>query len=282
MMTKTGSYGTESIACPNNTVATTPCGTTAWHNPSSQGKNLPTFEYKFKGVKFQVYGKYDKDHREFALYLDGEFLTNINQYTDGEDVLHALQYESEELPYGEHTIQAKSISNSFAIYKFAYWPSLHAFILNSTEMKPTWNIESDGIGGLREWAHEDNYAGVKKTRKLRFSKIWIYGSEAIKHSDMLFIINGEKIYINLNSTSRIDNKLIYESDYLPLDDYEISFSQHIEECVLHSIFYLPVSPPTPIPISVPISMMTKKGSYELEGSNCPNNVVSKTPCGKTA
>lgn len=282
MMTKTGKYGTvTNKACPNDKVATEPCGKTVWFNPSSQGSNPPTFSYTFKGEKYQVFGKLDKDHGKFRLFLDDEVVGDFDQYTSGPDQLYYLHYTSDIIPYGWHTIKVTPLGDDIEIYKFTYWPSVRALRLNSTEFKPIWNKESDGIGGLREWAHENNHANEPKTRTIRFSKIWVYGSSAIAHGDMLFTLNGKRIPINQNTTSRIDNYLVYESDYLPLEDYTISFSQHVEDCVLHSIFYLPGPEPTPIPISVPYEQMNRTGNVRTSVTkSCPKDAVIATePCG---
>lgn len=141
----------------------------------------------------------------------------------------------------------------FEIYKLAYWPCVRAKRLNSTEFNPLWATESDKIGGQREWAHENVYAGVKKVRTFEFSKIWVYGSADITHGDMFFSINGVEYLLNENTTTRVDGVLVFESEILPLDHYTVTFSQHFEDCVLYCVYYLP--------ISVPIEQISITGLY---------------------
>ncbi|KAK8837937.1 hypothetical protein M9Y10_035879 [Tritrichomonas musculus] len=282
-MTITGATGEEKTECSNTEVAKTPCGITKWFNPENAAHtaNPPTFSYTFKGEKFQVYGKYDPDHGNYKLFLDGQLIKTINQYGTY-DVPFALQYTSDILPYGEHTIRVETDKAQFALYKFAYWPSVRAKRLNSTEFYRSWNVESDGIGGLREWAHENNKNGVKKVSTFQFSKIWVYGSTDIKHGDMFMGINGEDHYINQNTTNRVDGALVYESDYLPLADYTLTFQQHFEDCVLYCVYYLPYSFPIPPPISVRIDQMKITGSYGTSEDVICTNRVEDSPCGKTA
>lgn len=282
LMTITGSYGTSPNGCPNDKVATKPCGTTAWFNPASHGNNPPTFSYTFKGEKFEVYGKYDNDHGKMRIYLDNQVVAEVDQNTQGPDVSYVSQYTSDILPYGEHTIKVEPMNDDIELYKFAYWPSIHALRVNSTEIKPLWNVESDKIGGLREWANENSHTAEKKTRTLHYSKLWVYGSTNNNHGDMMFSINGETRYINQNTTTRHDAVLLYESDYVPLADYTLSFSQHIEDCLLYCIYYLPISPPTPVPISVPVSQINITGAKKTSTNNlCPNEIIDR-PCGETA
>lgn len=121
------------VECPKKSLPTTPCGKTCWYNPTNaeQKDDPPTFEYTFKGERYQIYGKYDNDHGKFSLYLDGNFVQNISQYTSGKDIPYALQYTSPILPYGEHKIKVQSVREKIEIYKFAYWQSVHAQRLNS-------------------------------------------------------------------------------------------------------------------------------------------------------
>lgn len=248
-MTITGEMGTsEDRACGGSEVSKLPCGQTSWFNPinAAHKANPPTYSYKFKGEKFQVYGKYDPDHGEYNLLLDGQLIKTINQYGTY-NVPYALQYTSDILPYGEHTIKIEMLGAQFELYKFTYWPMVHALRLNSTQILPLWNVESDKIGGLREYAHESSFAGVKKTTVVEFSKIWVYGSTDNTHGDMLFKINDQEHYINQTSPNRVDGVLVYESNYIPLDRYTLTFSQHIEDCVLYCIYYIPLPAPTPTP-----------------------------------
>lgn len=170
----TGSYGvSEAEKCPNNAVPLKPCGKTAWYNPVSHGNDKPVFEYTFKGEMYQIYGKFDPDHGSYSLYLDDVLVKEINQYGT-EDIYYALQYTSPVLPYGEHTIRIEIIDKQFEIYKIAYWPAVNAQRLNSTQILPLWNVETDNIGDLREWAHENSKNDVIKTTRARFNKLWIY------------------------------------------------------------------------------------------------------------
>lgn len=270
----TGEYRNENnVNCPDE-VAISPCGETSWFNPlnGAQSQNPPKFEYTFKGEKYQVYGKYDPDHGDYNLFLDDKLVKTISQYGTY-DVPYALQYTSDVLPYGEHTIRIEMKNAQFELYKFAYWPSVIAERLNSTQILPLWNVESDKIGGLREWAHEDSFAGVEKKGKARFSKIWVYGSTDYTHGEMSFKINENEFTINQYSESRVDGVLVYESEYLPLDNYTISFSQKVEDCVLQCVYYIPLPPPTATPLPTPTMSPTATPEaspldYILKDDNC--------------
>ena len=93
-------------------------------NPECEAKCWATtsthyFEYKFKGVKFQVFGSYQNCNGNFSLYLDGKFVKNIDLYRTT-NKLRTLIYSSDILTYDEHTIKCQWISQQYEIYKFTF------------------------------------------------------------------------------------------------------------------------------------------------------------------
>ena len=195
------------------------------------------------------------------VFLDGEHVIDINQGNTTETISNALQYTSDVIPYGTHTLRVEPNGDDIELYKFTYWPSVHGIRLNSTEMKPLWNVESDGIGGLREWANENSHTAQPKRRTIRFSKIWVYDSTRdiqCRHGDMMFKIDDKEILINQNTTTRVDGVLVYESDLIPFGNHTISSSQHVEDCVFNGFFYHTLPEPEP-------------DKYILDDCNCNEN-----------
>ncbi|KAK8857425.1 hypothetical protein M9Y10_015830 [Tritrichomonas musculus] len=256
-MTITGKHGVVGHGCPKDKFPTEPCGSAVWYNPASQSDNPAIITYKFKGERFQIYGKYDDSHGIYTLYLDDKLVKEISQ-VGSQDSTNQLQYTSELLPCDEHTIKIVCNTGEFELYKFAYWPFSNAKRVNSTDMKPLWNVESDGIGGLREWANENSHTAQPKTMTLQFSKIWVYGSTRDIHGDMMFKIDDKEILINQNTTTSVDGVLVYESDLIPFGNHTISFSQHVEDCIFNGFYYHTLPEPEP-------------DKYILDDGNCNEN-----------
>ena len=99
-----------SATCPS--IPITQCG-----QSFSLSVNGNSFEYTFKGEKLQVYGAYGPTLGKYNIYVDNEFLIEINQQRDTEEK-YSHQYTSELLSYGEHTIRAVGVGETFEIYKF--------------------------------------------------------------------------------------------------------------------------------------------------------------------
>lgn len=105
-MTKTGNYQCEpdDPNCPFNDLSDPDiinCGQRCW---SSDGSAV--FEYTFKGVQFVLYGKKDKNHGSFDLYIDDDEPINIDEKIDSSKPdVYALLYTSNVLDYKEHKIK---------------------------------------------------------------------------------------------------------------------------------------------------------------------------------
>lgn len=83
------------------------------------------------------------------------------------------------------------------------------------------------------------------------------------HGDMLFTIDGKEILINEHTeegSARVDGVLVYESEFLPFKNYTITFSQHVEDCVLNCFYYYPLPSPEPEP-----------ENWVLDDDNCNKN-----------
>lgn len=145
------SYGT--TICTSNGISMTPCG---YSCSLSNADN--SFEYTFRGEKFQVYGTYGPTLGRYNIYVDGQLLIKINQQRSTEEK-YAHQYTSDLLTYGDHTIRAIGVGDTFEIYKFTFWPSIKAIRVNFTEFTVVdngWNCETDIFGGFRKYSNKEN------------------------------------------------------------------------------------------------------------------------------
>lgn len=164
-MTVNGSVSCSTEECPYHDYAPT-CGLKCW----TDGDEKASFEYQFKGERFQIYGANNQSCGTYSVFLDGNKIATVNQNSMpfSEKI---VQYTSDILPYGIHTIKAASDGNGpFHFYKFSYWPSVEATRFNSTEFDGEWVIESDHIGGLREWVNNHTHSNVTKVAKIPCSK----------------------------------------------------------------------------------------------------------------
>lgn len=91
-------------ACPPDSISTVPCGERCW----STKDKLITLTYKFKGVKFQLYGTTGQNHRLFNIYLNDAFHAKCLERFGKKILTFTLFYTSDLLPYGEHTVKIQS------------------------------------------------------------------------------------------------------------------------------------------------------------------------------
>lgn len=128
--------------------------------------------------------------------------------------------------------------------------------INSTEMLSAfeWRTEPDQIGGIREWT---NYYCNNKTISFIGSKVWLYGAKAWNHGDInIKLSNNDDVYINVNTQNddRIDFDLLFESELMPFNFYEMILTALKDACI-NCIYYLTVPPqqtPNPNPSQTPI------------------------------
>ncbi|KAK8897816.1 hypothetical protein M9Y10_000044 [Tritrichomonas musculus] len=224
------------------------CGKKCW----TTNNNRPTLEYTFKGERFAIYGTKDPAHSTFDLYLNDELLTEIDEYNN-ERQHKVLLYLSDILEYNTYKIKVVGKGNIFEIYKFAFWPSIKAKRVNSTDMTQTktWNTEPDYIGGLGQWT---NNVGATKSYTMNCNKVWVYGSEAFNHGEMNIKFAYDNIDIDTKNDNRVDGKMLYESETLPFSLNEITITAKKDIYIL-CIYYLydpPDQTQAPNPSRTPI------------------------------
>ncbi|KAK8842650.1 hypothetical protein M9Y10_025510 [Tritrichomonas musculus] len=261
------------------------CGFRCWTSSAN-------FEYTFKGVKFEVYGTYDPLHGSFDLIIDEGEAIEINEHSDARQA-YSVIYSSEELEYKEHHIEIKNKGMTYELYKITYWPSLKTKRINSTQLEKTqeWKLESDGIGGVREYTEQSSSTASKT---IQCSKIWIYGTTAGWFGSANINFNNEEKSVSVYSADRVDGVLLYESDELSFGTYPLTITSN-GIIMINSVYCLYDPPPqtlapypspspeqtpiptaspipTPIPISVGLTQMTVTGSV-----SCSPEDVEFTP-----
>ena len=178
------------------------CGYRCWTHSA-------TFRYKFKGVKFAVYGTYDNAHHKLEVHLDGVLYKIINEHITPRKE-YALLFTSELLEYKEHDLEIRPHqSNTYELYKIAYWPSKTAKRLNATQFHETgtWRSESDGIGGVRRLTDSGGSASIS----INCRKFWLYGVTDVHLSVYQLNYNGNNITIDQHSDARHEEVLLFES-----------------------------------------------------------------------
>lgn len=237
-MTVKGDKGCINTPCPKETLPSEPCGTRCWYNPKSQIKSqLMNIHLR---EKFQVYGTWDKTHGTIAVYIN-DSLTKIIDQSQYDRTLYALQYTSDILPYGQHRVKIAAHEGDSEFYKLTYWPSVDSIRMNSTEIHPPWGKDSDGIGGLIEWNNGNHFK--YKITTIKCSKIWVYGTKARNHNVLKLHIGDQIHNINLHTNGpKINSTLVFESDYLPFDNYLLTF-EHDGGIQFSCIYYLPFPSP---------------------------------------
>lgn len=130
--------------CTKPPSLSTPCGKKCWFDIDSNKGKKTTFEYTFRGEMFQIYGTYDNGHGSYFVYVDGDKVAEVSQKRNKRE-LYQLQYTSDLLLYGDHTILVETNNADIELYKFVNWPAVKGARLNSTDLRPFWNVESDEL-----------------------------------------------------------------------------------------------------------------------------------------
>lgn len=278
-MEKTGGHICETkVQCTNN-YNTPGCGEMCYPD---NNRNI-FYEYRFKGIQFQIYGTYDPHHGTFDIYLDNQKIGSVNQYRSTRSD-YQLQYTSTIFQYDDHIVRIACRGDAFEFNKITFWPSLYAIRINSTEFEKTnWTPESDQVGGVREYI--DSGKTNQASKSLRLTKFWVYGTECRWHQKMNVTFGDFESQINEYvdygpSPNRRDNKLVFESPLLQLSTNSLIFSPQ-GTVTLSCVFY--IDEPETIPISVSVSQLTKvSGTNQCQTSSehvCPND-LSKPNCGE--
>lgn len=109
----TGGISPDTIYPPYN------CGYKIWNRNGEFAERRVTF----KGVRFRIYGKRSSNHGKYQLYLDDQLIGNINQKGITTNIDYFLEYESDLLEYGEHTVVCNG-TEVFEMFRIAFWPDL--------------------------------------------------------------------------------------------------------------------------------------------------------------
>lgn len=210
---------------------------------SCRASSSDYFQYKFKGVQFQVYGTKNLNYGSIKISLSGIELATV-QINDGNQA-HTLLYTSDVLEYGEHTIKVTGTGN-FEIHKFAYWPSVNSKRLNATDMGESgnWRHRTDEIGGIKAWTNTDSSLAYT----MPCTKIWIYGTKALNYGVLQVDFNNRQKKIDTSSDKAIDGVLLYESDNFIPKPYTVEISNPNEkEIMFYTIYYEHADIPTQTP-----------------------------------
>ena len=218
-----------------------------------------SFEYKFSGQKFGIFGFRSSNGGKFELSIDKRKVEIDTKSSTPEE--YVLLYMSEDLSYSPHTVKISGKGGSQSkLYKFVYWPTLKAKRINLTEFSLTgdWRIESDLIGGIRLY----NTQGGKEetaTKQIRCTKMWIYGTKCDWHKKFDLEI-GNEIKATINeyvsepkNPYRIDSTLLFETPELKDETHNVVFKIN-QIATLNFIYYIDEPAPSPTPSAVPISI----------------------------
>lgn len=73
------------------------------------------FEYTFEGTGIDYITEKDSAQGEVEIYLDGEYQTTVNTYTDSERLVQQAVYSVRDLPDGQHTLKCVMKSGTFML-----------------------------------------------------------------------------------------------------------------------------------------------------------------------
>lgn len=187
-ISKSGSYECSAETCLDKQYTETPCGIRCKSKSA-----IASFSYTFTGVRFQVFGTNNPSHTSFNIYVD-DLLAETASQTASKNEMYVLQYTSDILTYGQHTIRAECENGqTFEISKFVYGPSLQAKRINITGFSHTdtihFGFESDGSGGLAQYSSNGE---VRFTYETQCSKLLIMLILRLAISKTVFL---KKIYV---------------------------------------------------------------------------------------
>lgn len=199
--------------------------------------------------------------------------------------MDVIQFTSDIMPYGEHTIKLANRNEMYEISKIAFWPALKAKKINVgdfTQSNNGWEEQNDEVNGRRIYS---KLANAKLSRSVTLSKFWVYGTKCGLHDRIKVKFGGIEEIISENEVfegnedykRRRDNVLLYESETLPLSTNNIEISAVSSTAITLGNFYYLDEPEVP-PVSVPVTQMEVSGRYGDGNTPCTNDYLSPT-CG---
>lgn len=216
-----------------------------------------TYKYKFKGVRFAVYGTYDNAHGRFLVLLDGILIKTIDEHITPRKE-YALLFTSDLLEYKEHEIELRPTNDEiYELYKIVYWPQINVKRMNSSEFTTksgSWHYESDGIGGARRLAESGGSASIN----LNCRKFWLYGVTANHLGSFTLNCNGTDVSISQYSQERVEEALLFESPEFFGLDTKLTVSIPSGVILLSFIYYEEIT----YPISIDTRQMYLNGDMD--------------------
>ena len=266
-MTITGSHTNTTKTCPSGNNVNDPahyqCGILCKVTSGS-------LTCSFIGVQFALIGTFGPELGVFDISVDGQTLPQINSYSETNQQYQIL-YTSSELEYKQHTVIMSSVGK-FELYKLIFWPSRNAKRLNMSDFtsKPSWEDQSDEIGGIR-WYRNNAVNGQLAKTSLRCSKFWIYGTKCKWHGNCQFqfgsVSGAFDEHHDYGEGVRRDYAMLYESDYFGISTNDFIFKKSSDTITINCIYYVAIEPPeqpqfpAAVGVSVGISQMTISGSH---------------------
>ena len=272
-ISRTNTACSNTTTCPDS-ITNYPCGQNCW----SDQKRAATHSYTFTGVRFQIYGTFDPNHRAYRVYCDDILLGTVNQKTTSR-YMYKVQYTSGIFPYTQHTVRlVGDAQNDFEIYKIAYWPSLRAKRINISDFNKEgeWKTETDNVGGVRQYSN-----GGSCKVQIQTNKFWLIGTKTSWHGQAnVKFGNWSGSFSEHDSGSRQDYLVVYESPEIEFISDELIITTSNGAVMLNCIYYLFEQPPKDIPVSIdPQSMIVDGPKQCSETVNCPDNTIPDYPCG---
>lgn len=181
-----------------------------------------------------------KDYIRFALYLDEEFLTKINERADCNVSLFSHLYTSDLLSYGLHKVRIQGFGENFEFWKFTYWLSMKAKRINSTELvgASSWNRIRDDIGGI---GLRSNNINDKLSTSIYCTKFWLFGSYRNGNAQLEVKFGYYKETIDVSINEKLS--LIHVSSDLKYTFDDLVITSLTKGVDVDCIYYLDEPPP---------------------------------------
>lgn len=200
--------------------------------------NRPAMEFTFTGTQVRFYGARRVDTQSLNFYIDGELAATVDTYNSSANTLNELLFESEQLPWAQHTLRVEAADGNATAFMvvdgISYCDGMQ------WEEKVMYNSPDIQYSTQPQWHSFDGYyyaqMGDATAENLPFAEYTFVGEYirfwGLKRPDTtslrVYIDGEEKAVVSTYSEAQSQPEVLFVSEKLSLSSHTIRIEGIIE------------------------------------------------------
>lgn len=210
-------------------------------------ENRPAMEFAFTGSRVRFYGAKRTDTQSLNFYIDGAMAATVDTYDGAANTMNVLLFESEELPWGQHTLRVEAadgnatafmVVDGVSYYDEMQWEEKvlydNADIQYSTQ--PQWYSFDGYYYAQMADATADSLPYAEYTFVGEYIRFW--GFKRPDTTSLKIYIDGEeKAVVNTYSAVQSQAEVLFVSDKLSMESHTIRIEGIIEPGNMYTLVH---------------------------------------------